>query len=195
VTGPPFSYGKPGFGTSTLLSSSTLQTLGLGARSSNTPLQGSMGGTSTPFIAFPYGKGHIPSSPTSVGGVPLHSIGPNINLSRVGIQALPPYNMLVGSTPFSLFDAFGNNAFFLGVVSTWGNPSYGQPHPVQGNIPAQGAHLGNPSSQGNWNPWQGPVPLPGMSIGGNPFHTQWNPGQGPTPMPIGSVGGNPSQNP
>jgi hypothetical protein len=195
ATGPPFSYGMPGFGTSTVLSSSTLQTLGLGAGSSNAPLQGSMGGTSAPFIAFPYGGGHIPPSSPSLGGVPQHSVGPNVNLFGAGSQALPPYNMSVGSTPFSLFGAFGNNAFSSAVISAGGNPGYGQPHPVQGTIPAQGAHLGIPSSQGPWNPWQGPVPLPGMSIGGNPFHTQWNPGQGPTPMPIGSAGGNPSQNP
>jgi hypothetical protein len=49
ATGPPFSYGMPGFGMSTVLSSSTLQTLGLGAGSSNAPLQGSMGGTSLPL--------------------------------------------------------------------------------------------------------------------------------------------------
>jgi hypothetical protein len=90
---------------------------------------------------------------------------------------------------------FGNNAFSSAVISAEGNPDYGQQHPIQGTIPAQGAHLGIPSSQGPWNPWKGPVPLPGMSIGGNPFHTQWNPGQGSTPMPIGSTGGNPSQNP
>jgi hypothetical protein len=37
VIGPPFSYGMPGFGMSIVLSSSTLQTLGLGAGSSNAP--------------------------------------------------------------------------------------------------------------------------------------------------------------
>jgi hypothetical protein len=64
--GPPFSYGMPSSGTSLVLSYSTLQTLGLGARSSNTPLQGPMGGTSTPFNTFPYGGGHIPPSSPSL---------------------------------------------------------------------------------------------------------------------------------
>jgi hypothetical protein len=69
VTGPSFSYRMPGFSTSTVLSSSTLQTLGRGAGSSNAPLKGYMGGTSTPFIAFPYGKDHIPPSFPSLGEV------------------------------------------------------------------------------------------------------------------------------
>lgn len=185
----------PGFGTSIVLSSSTLQTSSLGAGSSNAPLQESMGGTSTPFIAFPYSRGHIPPSSPSLGSVHQHSVGPNINLFGAGIQALPSYNMPVGSTLFSLFGAFGHNAFSSAIVSARGNPDYGQPHLIQGTIPAQGANLGIPSSQGPWNPWQGPVPLSGMSVGGNPFHTQWNPGQGSAPMPVGSAGGNPSQNP
>jgi hypothetical protein len=168
--------------------------LGLGVGSSKNPLQGSMGGTSTPFITFPYGGGHIPPSSPSLNDVPQHFVGPNVNLFGEGSQALPPYNMSVGSTHFSFFDVFGNNAFSLAVVSAGGNPSYGQPHPVQGTIPAQRAHLGIHSSQGIWNPWQGPVPLPGMPIKGNPFHTQWNLGQGPMPMPVESTGGNPSQN-
>jgi hypothetical protein len=115
-------------------------------------------------------------------------------LFGVGIQVLTPYNMSFVLTPFSLFDVFGNNSFSSTAISAGGNSGYGQPHPIHGTIPVQGAHLGIPSSQGSWNPWQGPVPLPGMSIEGNPFHTQWNPGQGPTAMPVGSVGGNPSQN-
>jgi hypothetical protein len=68
-TGPPFSYGMPSLGTSPVLSYSTLQTLGLGAGSSSTPLQGHMGGTPTPFSAFPYGGGHIPLSSPSLGGL------------------------------------------------------------------------------------------------------------------------------
>ena len=43
VIGPPFSYGMPSSGTSPVLSYSTLQTLGLGAGSSSTALQGHMG--------------------------------------------------------------------------------------------------------------------------------------------------------
>jgi hypothetical protein len=65
ATGPLFSYGMPSSGTSPVLSYSTLQTLGLGAGSSNAPLQGHMGGTHVPFNAFPYTGGHIcPSSPS-----------------------------------------------------------------------------------------------------------------------------------
>jgi hypothetical protein len=40
-----FSYRMLGFSTSTILSYSTLQNLGIRAGSSNAPLQGSMGGT------------------------------------------------------------------------------------------------------------------------------------------------------
>jgi hypothetical protein len=124
ATGPPFSYGMPGFGTSTVLSYSTLQTLGLGAGSSNAPLQGSMGGTSAPYNAFPYGGGHIPPSSPSLGGAHQHSVGPNVNYSSFGAgsQGLPSYSMPVGSTPFSLFDAFGNNAFSSAVHLGRGKP-------------------------------------------------------------------------
>jgi hypothetical protein len=105
-----------------------------------------MGGISAPFISFPYGGGHIPPSSPSLDGVPQHSVGPNINLFGAGSQALPPYNMLVGSTRFSLFGAFRNNAFSSATISSVGNPNYGKPHLVQGTIPTQGAHLGIPSS-------------------------------------------------
>jgi hypothetical protein len=105
ATGPPFSYGMPGFGMSTVLSYSTLQTLGLGAGSSNAPLQGSMGGTSSPYNAFPYRGGHIPPSSPSLDGAHQHSTGLNINYSSFGAgsQGLPSYSMPVGLTPFSLF--------------------------------------------------------------------------------------------
>jgi hypothetical protein len=69
ATGPPFSYGMPSSGTSPTLTYSTLQTLGLGARSSNAPLQGQFGGTHVPFNAFPYAGGHIPPSSPSLGGL------------------------------------------------------------------------------------------------------------------------------
>jgi hypothetical protein len=95
-----------------------------------------MGGTSAPSITFPYGGGHIPPLSPSLGGVPQHSIWPNVNLFGASSQVLPHYNMLVGSTPFSLFDPFGNNAFLSAIVSARGNPIYGQPHLVQGTIPA-----------------------------------------------------------
>jgi hypothetical protein len=38
--------------------------------------------------------------------------------------------MLVGLTPFSLFGAFGNNAFSLAAFPTEGNPGYDQPIPM-----------------------------------------------------------------
>jgi hypothetical protein len=52
ATGAPFSYGMPSSGTSPALTSSISQTLGLGAGSSNTSLQGQLGGHSCPFQFF-----------------------------------------------------------------------------------------------------------------------------------------------
>jgi hypothetical protein len=103
--------------------------------------------------------------------------------------------MSVGSTLVYLFGAFGNNAFSSVAFSTEGNPGYGQPIPMQGTIPAQGANPGTSSASGPWNSWQGSVPSSGMLIWGNYFHNQWNPGQGTMPMPMGSTWGNPSQSP
>jgi hypothetical protein len=197
ANGPLFSYEIPGFDTNYVLSYSTLQTLGMGAGRSNTPLQGSMGGTSTPYNYFPYGGVHIPPSSPSLDGAHQHSTEPNVNYSSFGegSQGIPYYIMSVGSTPFSLFDAFGNNSFSSAVVSARGNPSYGQQNPMQGIIPTHVENLEIPSSQGLWNPWQGSIPLLVMLTVGNPFHSQWNPRTGATPMPIRSTGGNPSQNP
>jgi hypothetical protein len=69
ATGSPFSYGLPSSGTSPALTHSTLQTLGLGAGSSNAPLQGQPGGNPIPFNAFPYTGGHISPSSPSLGGL------------------------------------------------------------------------------------------------------------------------------
>jgi hypothetical protein len=142
ATGPPFSYGMPSSGTSPILSYSTLQTLVLGEGSSNAPLQGPVGGTSTPFNAFPYRGGHIPPSFSLLGGAHQQSVESNTHHSSFGArsQGPPSHNMSVGSTLFSLFGAFGNNAFSSAIFSTGGNPGYGQPNPMQGIIPAQGAH-------------------------------------------------------
>jgi hypothetical protein len=74
-----------------------------------------MGGTSTPYNAFPY---------------------VNYSLFGVGSQGIPYYSMSIGSMSFSLFGAFGNNAFLLFVVSVGGNPGYGQKNPMHGTIPA-----------------------------------------------------------
>jgi len=117
--------------------------MGLGAGSSNAPLQGSMGGTSAPYNNFPYGGGHIPPLSPLLGGAHQHSVGMNVNSSSFGAgsQGLPFYIMSVGSTPFSLFGMFGNNTFWSVVVSARGNPSYGQQNPMQGTIAAQGTNL------------------------------------------------------
>jgi hypothetical protein len=75
ATSALFSYGMPSSGTSPVLTSSTLQTLGLGAASSNAPLQGQLGGIPIPFNAFPYAGGHIPPSSPSLGGSHQQSAG------------------------------------------------------------------------------------------------------------------------
>jgi hypothetical protein len=177
ATGPPLSYGMPSSGTSPVLSYSTSQTLGLGAGSSNAPLQGHMGGTSTPFNAFPYGGVHIPPSSPSLGGTHQPSAGPPVHhsLFGAGIQGPPSHNMSIGSTPFSLFGAFGNNAFSSAAFPTGGNPSFRQPIPMQGTIPTQGANPGTSSASGPWNSWQGSIPSSGMPIWGNSFHNQMEP--------------------
>jgi hypothetical protein len=148
----------PDFDRKFSLSYSTLKTLGLGAGSSNTTLQGSMGGTSAPYKAFPYGGGHIPPSSPSLDGAHQHSAGrfaTNLNNTSfgVGYEGLTYYNMSVGSPPFSLLDMFGNKVFSLDVISVGGNPGYGQQNPMEGTIPTQGENLGIPSSQGLWNFW------------------------------------------
>jgi hypothetical protein len=120
-------------------------------------------------------------------------VNANYNLFGAGSLGPSSYTTSVGSMSFSLFDAFGNNAFSSAVVSAGGNPGFGQQNPVQGTIPTQGESTRVFSSQGLWNPWQGSVPSQGMSVGGNPFHGQWNPGQGSIPMPVGSAGASPSK--
>jgi len=193
ATGPPFSYGMPSSGTSLVLSYSTLQTLGLGAGSSSVPLQGHMGGTPAPFNAFPYGGGHIPPSSPSLGGMHKQSVGPpaHHSLFGAGSQGPPSHNMPVGSTPFSLFNVFGSNAFSSATFPTGGNPGFGQPIPMQGTIPAQGAHPETSSASGPWNSWQGSAPSSGMPIWGNSFHNQWNLRQRTMPIPTGPTWGNP----
>jgi hypothetical protein len=138
VIGSPFSYMIPSSSTSPVLSYSTLQTLGLGAGSSSTPLQGHMGGTPAPFNTFPYGGGHIPPSSPSLGGLHQQSTGqPTHNsLFGAGSQGLPSHSMSVGSTPFSLNVTFGNNTFSLAAFPTGGNPIFEESTPMQGIIPA-----------------------------------------------------------
>jgi hypothetical protein len=84
ATGSPFSYGMPSSGTSPALTHSTLQTLGLGAGSSNSPLQGQLGGIPVPFNAFPYAGGHISPSSPSLGGLHQQSVGQPTHTSSFG---------------------------------------------------------------------------------------------------------------
>jgi len=153
--GPPFSYVIPSSGASPILSYSTSKNLGLAARSSNAPMQGHMRGTSTPFNSFPYRGGHIPPSSPALGGTHQQSARPpaHNSLFGAGSQGPPSHNMTVGSTPFSLFDAFGNNAFSLAAFPTGGNHGFRQTIPMQCTIPAQGANLGTSSASGPWNSW------------------------------------------
>jgi hypothetical protein len=138
--GPPFSYGMPIFDSKSFLTYSTLQTMGLGARSSNTLMKGSTRGNSVPLNAIPYGGGHIPPPSPSLGVAFQQPIGLNANYIFFGESSLGPssYTTPVGSMSFSLFDAFGNNTFSLATVSVGGNLSFGQQNPVQGTIPTQG---------------------------------------------------------
>jgi hypothetical protein len=114
-----------------------------------------MGCTSTSFNAFPYRGGHTPPSSPSLGGAHRHSTKPNTHHSSFGVgsQGLPSHRMPVDSTPFSLFDVFGNNTFSSAAFPTRGNIDYGQPNPMDGTIPAHGANPGIPSAQGLWNFW------------------------------------------
>jgi hypothetical protein len=120
--------------------------LGLGAGSSSAPLQRHMGSTLSPFNAFPYGGGHVPPSSPSLGGSHQQSIEqPTHNiLFGAGSQGPPSHSMLVGSTPFSLNETFGNNTFSSVTFLTGGNPIFGQFTPMQGIIPAWGENLAGP---------------------------------------------------
>jgi hypothetical protein len=190
VTGPPFSYGMPSSGTSPALTTSTLQTLGLGEGSSNAPLQGQLGGIPVPFNAFPYAGGHIHPSSPSLGGPHQQSAGQPAHISPFGArsQGTPAQTQLVGSSPLFWNGTFGNNTFASAAFPSGGTPIFGQSTPAQGTIPALGAHIPGP-----WNSGQGSVPSSGMPLWGNSFHSQWNPGQNSMPLPLRPEWGNPSQ--
>jgi hypothetical protein len=102
ATGPSFSYGMPSSGTSPALTHSTFQTLGLGAGSSNAPLQGQLGGIPVPFNAFPYAGGHISPSSPSLGGLHQHSAGQPAHTSSFGAgsQGTPAQTLPIGLSPF-----------------------------------------------------------------------------------------------
>jgi hypothetical protein len=91
-----------------------------------------MGGTSSPYNAFPYGGGHIPPLSPSLSGAHHHSARMNIKYSLFGAgsQGIHSYSMPLGLTPFSLFDAFGKRTFSSASISVGGKPSYGQQNPI-----------------------------------------------------------------
>jgi hypothetical protein len=190
ATGPSFSYGMPSLGTSPALTYSTLQTLGLGAGSSNAPLQGQLGGILVPFNAFPYAGGHISPLSPSLGGLHQQSAGQPAHTSSFGdrSQGTPAQTLPVGSSPFVWNETFGNNTFASTSFPSGGTPIFGHSTLAQGTIPAPGAHIPGP-----WNLGQGSIPYSGMSFWGNSFHSQWNPGQTSMPLPSGPAWGNPSQ--
>jgi hypothetical protein len=128
VMGPPFSYGMPDFDTKSVITYSTLHTMGLGEGISNAPGQGSIVGTIVPFNDIPYGGDHIPPLSPSLVGAFQQLIGPNSNYRLFGGCSSGPssYTTLVGSMGFSLFGAFGNNDFSLISFSTGGNHDFGQ---------------------------------------------------------------------
>jgi hypothetical protein len=192
ATGPPFSYGMPSSGTSPALTYSTLQTLGLGAGSSNAPLQGQIGGIPVPFNAFPYAGGHISPSSPSLGALHQQSAGQPSHTSSFGVgsQGTPAQTLSVGLSPFVWNGTFGNNTFASTSFPSGGTPIFGQSTPAQGTILVPGAHIPGP-----WNSRQGSIPSSGMSFWGNSFHSQWNPGQTSMPLPSGLAWGNPPQSP
>jgi hypothetical protein len=192
VTGTPFSYGMPSSGTSPALTSSISQTLGLGAGSSNTSMQGQLGGIPVPFNAFPYAGGHIPPSSPSLGGLPQQSTRLPTHTSPFGAgsQGPPAQTQSVGSSLFVWNGTVGNSTFASTAFPSGGTPIFGQSTPSQGTIPVLGAHIPGP-----WNSEQGSVPSSGMPFWGNSFHSQWNPRQASMPLPTGPTWGSPSQSP
>jgi hypothetical protein len=146
ATDPPFSYGMPSSGTSPALTSSISQTLGLGAGSSNAPLQGQLGGIPVPFNAFPYAGGHIPPSSPSLSGLHQQSAGQPTHTSPLGAgsQGTPAQTLPVSSSSFVWNRMFGNNTFASVAFPSGGTPVFGQSTPAQGTIPVLGAHIPGP---------------------------------------------------
>jgi hypothetical protein len=192
ATGAPFSYGMPSSGTSPVLTTSSLQTLGLGAGSSNAPLPGQLGSIPVPFNVFPHAGGHIPPSSPSLGGPHQQTAGQPAHTSSLGAasQGQPAQTLPVGPSPFSWNGAGGNNTLAPSAFPSGGTPIFGQSNPAQGTIPTLGANIPGP-----WNSGQGSNPATGMSFWGNAFHNQWNPGQATMPLPTGPAWNNPSQSP
>jgi hypothetical protein len=79
--GTPFPYGMLGFDSSTNLTYSTLQTIGLGEGISNAPFQGFLRVTSSSYNVVPYGSGHIPPLSPSLEGDFQQPFGPSASSS------------------------------------------------------------------------------------------------------------------
>jgi hypothetical protein len=143
------------FDTNSILTYSTLYTMGLGVGRSNAPLQGSSTGINSPFNFIPYDGGHIRPSSPSLSGTFQQPIEPNANYSLFtgGILGPSSFMTLMGSRSLSLFGAFRNNVFYSSGFSTGGNHSFGQQNLMQSTIPSQGVATGVYSTQGIWNPW------------------------------------------
>jgi hypothetical protein len=126
ATAAPFSHAMPSSGTSPALTSSTFQTLGLGAGSSNAPLKGQLGGIPVSFNAFPYIGGHIPPSSPSLGGSHQQSAEQPAHTSPFGAgsQGTPAQTQLVGSSPFLWNGTFGNNTVTYVAFPSGGTPVF-----------------------------------------------------------------------
>jgi hypothetical protein len=106
--------------------------MGLGAGSSNAPLQGTVWGNSASNNSIPYGGVHVPPPSPSLGGVFQPPIRLNMNYNLFGEGSIGPssYTTPVGFMSFSLFGVFGNNDFSLAAISAGGNLGFGQQSPV-----------------------------------------------------------------
>jgi hypothetical protein len=95
-------------------------------------------GTTSHFNVIPYSADHIHPLSPSIGNAFQDPIRPNASYSLFGGGSLGPsyYTTSVGSMMFSLFGAFGNNAFSSVAFSNGGNPIFGQQNMVQGTIPS-----------------------------------------------------------
>jgi hypothetical protein len=122
----------PDFDLNSVLTYSTLHTMGLGVESSNALVQGSSRGTSVPFNDIPYSVDHIPPLSPSLVGSFQQPIGLNSIYIFFGEDSSGPssYTTSFGSMSLYLFDAFGNNAFSSASIWTGGNLIFGKQNPV-----------------------------------------------------------------
>jgi hypothetical protein len=120
----------PSSGTSPVLTTSSLQTLGLGAGSSNAPLSGQLGSIPVPFNVFPHAGGHIPPSFPSLGGPHQQTAGQPSHTSSLGAasQGQPAQTLPVGPSPFSWNGAGGIHTLAPSAFPSGGTPIFGQSH-------------------------------------------------------------------